>query len=67
MPNDFRPTKQLVALALTASYDPVTGWSLSVAEAHQGDSHVISDHMRYSGLTASELIDVIEVYASHLA
>lgn len=53
-------------IAITAVFEHAVGWSLTVSTARQGSSSPIVNRMRYSGLTTSELIDVVDVELSAL-
>lgn len=67
MPADYRPTRKVVALSMTSAFDVSMGWSMSVAVAHEDGDRVISDHARYEGLTANELLDVLAWYTDLLS
>jgi hypothetical protein len=55
--------RQTIALTYMATFEPSTGWSLLSHRVIKTVEGTVSDRLRYSGLTAGELIDVIEASA----
>lgn len=52
---------EAVGLAITATWEPGRGWLLDFHTARPSERGIVSTRMRYNGLSATELVDVIDI------
>lgn len=52
-----------MAMNFISTYEQTEGWHLTVHIASRSELGVVSDRVKYSGLSSAELLDVLEAIA----